>query len=451
MPDVQPRLLKGFRDYLPEVQLPKERMLSQIVAVFESFGFAPLQTPALEYADVLSGKCGEEGDKLLYRFEDHGGRSVALRYDLTVPLARVLGQYGNLDTPFKRYQIGPVWRAEKPARGRFREFVQCDADIAGTKSLLADVEVLQVACRCFERLGIDGFRVRLSNRKVLSGLLVKIGVGEGPAGMAVIRTIDKMDKIDEDGIRKILRDENGLAETAVDDVFEFTGLAGESTGDTLDQLDAYFGDIEVGRAGVAELREVTGYLDPAGIANRVTLDLSLARGMDYYTGTIAEGVLTDLPGFGSVLGGGRYDELVGLFRGQSIPAVGISVGVDRLLAGLQELELVDSVSTPTEVFVTLFDEGSIAESMRLSSELRAKGLRVEMAPEAVKLGKQLRFADRKGIPLVLVAGPDELEQGNVAVKDLRRGAQETVARESLAADLRRRLDTPVETGASHVG
>lgn len=448
MPDVKPRLLKGFRDYLPETQLPKDQMLRTIASVFESFGYAPIQTPALEYAEVLTGKYGEEGDKLLYRFDDHGKRSIALRYDLTVPLARVLGQYGTLETPFKRYQIGPVWRAEKPARGRFREFVQCDADIAGSSSPLADVEVLQVACTVFEKLGVKGFRLRVSNRKLLTGLLVRAGVDDEDAGMAVIRTIDKLDKLDEATIRRILAEDNGLSPVGVDTVFEFLGLADGAGEDVLDRVEAYFEGVEVGLEGAGELRKVMQYIEATGFADRVHVDLSLARGMDYYTGTIAEGVLTDLPGFGSVLGGGRYDGLVGRFRGQSIPAVGISVGVDRLLAGLQELELVPAVSTPTQVLVTIFDQDSAVASIELASELRAGGLRVELAPDATKLGKQFKFADRKGIPMVLVLGPDEIMENKVAVKDLRAGTQETIDRTQLAEVLRSRLaeSVPAELG-----
>jgi len=439
MPDLKPRLLKGFRDYLPEIQLPKERMLRKVATVFESFGYAPLATPALEYAEILAGKCGEEGDKLLYRFEDHGGRKVAMRYDLTVPLARVLAQYGDLELPFRRYQIGPVWRAEKPARGRFREFVQCDADIAGTTSLLADVEVIQVACRVLEALGVDGFRIRVSNRKVLGGLLEGIGIAEGSRGMGVIRTIDKLDKAGLDGVERLLSEENGLGEPEVARVLEF--LRGKEAGAeaTLDAAERYFEGVEIGREGVGEIREVLALAAPAGIADRIRVDLTLARGMDYYTGTIAEGVLTDLPGFGSVLGGGRYDELVGVFRGSPIPAVGISLGVDRLLAGLLELELVEAERTPSRVLVSLFDRDSAAESVRAADELRGAGLCVELAPEPTKLSKQFRLADRKGIPLVVVLGPDEIAAGEAAVKDLRRGTQETVDRSALATHLAERL------------
>jgi len=447
MPDVEPRILKGFRDYLPEIQVPKERMLRSIADVFESFGYAPLQTPALEYAEILLGKCGEEGDKLLYRFADHGGRDVALRYDLTVPLARLVGQYGEIDLPFKRYQIAPVWRAEKPARGRFREFVQCDVDVAGTASLLADVETLQVACAVLDRLGVRGYRIRVSNRKILTGLLATIGVGEGPAGMGVIRTIDKLDKLDRDGVVRLLREENGLAERAIERIFEFLGMGGADDSETAARVREYFRGVESGERGADELAEVVGHCNAVGIAERVRIDLTLARGMDYYTGTIAEGVLTDLPGFGSVLGGGRYDNLVGVFRGSPVPAVGISIGVDRLLAGLRELGLVAEVATPTEVLVTIFDPSGVPEALRLARDLRAAGLRVELFHEPAKIGKQIRYADRRGVPFVAIQGPDERQRGEVSIKDLRGGSQSTVGCDRAAAWLVERLRDAGDRGA----
>ncbi len=435
MPDVSPRVLKGFRDSLPEIQLPKERMLRRIESIFESFGFAPIQTPALEYSEILLGKCGDEGDKLLYRFEDNGGRDVALRYDLTVPFARVMGQHRDLDLPFRRYQIAPVWRAEKPARGRFREFTQCDVDIAGSASLLADVEILQVGCAVLSGLGIDGFRVRLSNRKLLAGLLARVERTEDATGRAIIRIIDKLDKLDESKIRSELEGV-GLPTEGVDRIFEFfqRGKSG-APGEILERAEQFFAGIDRGLEGVEELREVVGCLESAGIQDRVCLDLSLARGMDYYTGTIAEGVLTDLPGFGSVLGGGRYDDLVGSFRGQPVPAVGISVGIDRLLAGLQELELVPRASTPTQILVAQFDAELRSHAIELAARLRTEGRSVELSHEAGKLGKQFKAAHRRGIPVVVLAGPDEVRDGTVTLKVLETGSQETVSASDLPARL----------------
>lgn len=438
MAKINPRVLKGFRDYLPEVMIPRQHMLGTIERTFLRFGFVPLMTPALEYFDILSGKYGEEGESLLYRFTDNGGRDVALRYDLTVPLARVIAQYGDLTLPFRRFQIAPVWRAEKPARGRFREFVQCDGDIVGSADMIADGEIVHLACSLLFDLGVERFKLRVNNRKVLSGLMRGIGIGEGSQEMGVLRTIDKLPKIGADATRGLLRDENGLGDAQSDRVFDFLSIEGE-TPEILARLDGFFPEDSIGRRGTSELRELFAIAAALGLSDRVAIDLSIARGLNYYTGTIYEAFLGDLEGFGAVMGGGRYDDLIGVFKGESVPAVGISLGIDRLLQGLVELGLLETSRSVAQVLVTVFDAERAPIAAAISREVRAAGIACELYPEKAKLKKQFRHAERSGIRYVVVAGPDELALDRVTVKDLASGEQETIARGELGVQLSRRI------------
>ena len=439
MSKVEPRILKGFRDYLPSKMIPRQKMIAAIEQTFQRFGFLPLMTPALEYLEVLTGKYGQEGDQLLYRFQDHGGRDVGLRYDLTVPLARVVAQYPQeVLLPFRRYQIAPVWRAENPARGRFREFVQCDADVVGSADMAADAELVQLGCELLESLGVQSFRVRINNRKVLSGILFSIGQPSREEEVGILRTIDKLPKVGKDEALRLLETENGLSPDRAARLLELVASNGPPR-EILRGLDAAFTDDPVGKKGVAELLEVVEILEGAGIADRVELDLSIARGLAYYTGTIYETFLLDLPGYGSVMSGGRYDELVGVFRGQPVPAVGISLGIDRLLEGLVELGVLKTQGAVAPVLVTLFAKETAAYSARVARLLRAAGIGCELYPAAAKIGKQLARASENGQRWVVVAGPDEAARGEVAVKDLETRTQETMRLDALAAHLGARM------------
>lgn len=414
---VEPRVLKGFRDYLPDVMAPRERMLREVAAVFESFGFSPLATPAIEYSDILLGKIGAEGEKLLFRFEDNGGRDVSLRYDLTVPLARVVAQYPELPRPFRRYQVAPVWRAEKPGRGRFREFVQCDVDVVGSTSLLADFECIQVAVAVLRRLGVQAFKVRVNDRRILDGLMARIGVTERKRVQEVLRVVDKLPKVGWEAVDGELRDSLAVDEGGRSAIRAFVHA-------TLDDLDEATVDLTVAAPGIASLRQLFAWAEALGIAAHLEADLSIARGLDYYTSTIYETFLTDLPGFGSVMSGGRYDGLVGMFSKNDVPAVGISLGVDRLLAGLTELGKVDTSARAADVYVTVFDAATATYAQRVADALRGAGLRVLLHLEiGQKLGKQFGAAEKAGARFAVVAGPDEATQGTVAVKDLRAGEQ----------------------------
>jgi len=437
MATVEPRVLKGFRDYPPSKMIPRRRMLARIEDTFESFGFVPLMTPALEYLDVLTGKYGDEGENLLYRFRDQGERDVALRYDLTVPLARVVAMnYPDITLPFRRYQIAPVWRAEKPARGRFREFVQCDADIVGSRSMVADAELIQLALELLRGLGIEGFQVRVNNRKVLSGLMEALGVPSGPLEMGILRTIDKLPKIGEEATARLLADENGLDPERVARIFSFLGISG-SPREMLERLGTEFGESSPARAGRDELADVFRILEGSGETGEVAIDLSIARGLNYYTGTIYEVFLTGLPGFGAVMAGGRYDGLIGVFKGEEIPAVGISLGIDRLLEGLIEMKLLDEASGVASVLVTVFDAATAPYAAKAAKDLRSEGIACELYPSEGKLKKQFALASsRPGLRWAVVAGPDEVSKQEVKVKDLASRTEESVPLAGLARYLR---------------
>ncbi|MBX3473232.1 MAG: histidine--tRNA ligase [Planctomycetes bacterium] len=438
MAKIEPRILKGFRDYLPEVMVPRVRLLRAISSVFERFGYEPLDTPSIEYADILLGKLGPEAEKLFYRFRDNGDRDVALRYELTISLARVIAQYRELPKPFKRYQMGPVWRAESPARGRFREFWQCDVDIVGTTSLQADAECIAIDHATMTAVGAPNYRIRFNNRKLFRGLQAKAGIADGSAMDAVMRAVDKFDKIGADAVRKELA-EGGLGEAPLAVVMDFLALAAAPMGNAARIAAAreFVGGNEQGAKGCDELQQVYDSARNMGVPDDVMqIDTTIVRGLDYYTGTVFETFLTDLPGFGSVMSGGRYDGLIGLFMNEEVPAVGISVGIDRLIAALEELKKLPPGRASAQVLVTIFDEAGTAYAQRIARELRNAGINAELWLEpGAKLQKQLKYAERKGIAKVIVAGPAEAEAGTVNLKTLATREQVTVKLADLAAAL----------------
>jgi histidyl-tRNA synthetase len=435
-PVIKPQTLKGFRDYLPGPMIAREHLIDTARRVYRGFGFSPIDTPALEYSEILLGKGGDETDKQLFRFTDQGERDVAMRFDLTVPLARFAAQHlQEIGTPFKRYHIATVWRAEKPQKGRFREFIQCDFDTLGTDSNIADAETLLVIHDLMQRLGFSKFAIRINNRLVLNGLLEHLGLTGQTVG--VLRALDKLPKIGQDAVIAEMTEKVGTSAAQADAVLKMTELTGSSA-DVLSQVETMLAGNEQGLAGVCKLRELFAWSAAAGVSEeRVALDLSIARGLDYYTGTIYETFLSDLPGIGSVCSGGRYDNLAGLFTSQKLPGVGASLGLDRLLAAMEELGMLAAASTPAPVLILLFDAAHTGDYLRIARTLRAAGIDTEVFCDARNIGKQLSYASRKGFKAAVIAGQTEFAQGTFQVKDLQAGQQTTVTEADLVGELKR--------------
>jgi histidyl-tRNA synthetase len=434
---IQPRTLKGFRDYPPELMMPRERLLEKARQVYRSYGFAPIDTPALEYTEILLGKGGEESDRLIYRFRDHGDRDVALRFDLTVPFARFAAQHiGKLGTPFKRYAMGPVWRGENTAHGRYREFWQCDFDTIGTTSNASDIEVALVIHDLVKALGFERFEVRINNRLVLNGLLEEVGLAGKTA--PVLIALDKLSKIGPEAVCAEMAAKANVTQTQARRVLDLAGMTGTNR-EVLARLERDFGSNARAADGIRRLRELLDVAHTAGIPEeRLKIDLSIARGLDYYTGTIYETFLTDLLGIGSVCSGGRYDNLAGLYSKQTLPGVGASLGLDRLLAAMEELKLLPRVGTPAPVLVIQFSPERLGEYQKMARALRAAGMGVEVYPEARKVTQQFKYAEARGFRVALIAGPDEFAQGIWKIKDLAR-REETAVSASAVADTVRRI------------
>lgn len=431
---IEPRTLKGFKDTMPGEALVRNRMFRTIEGVFESFGYAPIDTPALEYAEILKGKGGDESDKQMFEFDDAGGRKVALRFDLTVPLARFVAEHQNdLAFPFRRYHIGPVWRGERPQKGRYREFYQCDADLIGPTGPAADAEILVMFSRVYAALGIEGVEVHVNDRRILNGLLDGLSIAD--KAVPVLRALDKWDKVGADGVRKEL-EAAGVTGDAASKVLAYPTALGATDEETLAKLEAMVGANPKGREGVDAVRAVKALLAAAGVpADAVRVDPTIARGLDYYTGMVWEAVIPSVPGFGSVGSGGRYDDLAGLYTNTKLPGVGCSVGVTRLLALLAESGRLSTAAGSEGVIVTHPETGDASAAFALAAALRREGFAVETYPEPRKHAAQMKFADRKGLRFAVTIDPD----GSIHGKDLRGKAVFTAPDAASAADELSRL------------
>lgn len=442
MAKIQTKLPKGMRDFLPEEVLKREYVIGVITEVFQTCGFEPIYTPVMEMRETLLGKYGEDAEKLIFHAQHPGGKEeLALRYDLTVPLTRYIAMHENdLVLPFRRYHIAPVWRAERPQRGRYREFYQCDVDIAGIASVAADAEIVNVLTTVLRRLGFRDFAVKVNNRKILLGIGTYAGVPDEQLG-SLYRSIDKLDKIGLDGVKGELS-ESGIAADAISrmmDLLELRAGTVESLGHAREQLDG----IPAAEEGIAELLDMAEYMDAMGVpAANIELDFAMVRGLSYYTGPIYETIITQPANLGSVTGGGRYDELIGLFRSQSLPLTGASLGIERIIDLMDLLELYprEVSSTVVQCMVTVFDKATQAETMKLANELRAAGIRAEpyLNPKR-NIGKQVQYADRKGAQTVAFLGSDEIAAGTVSFKRLSDGEEIVVKREAAAQRLRELL------------
>ncbi|HYV25782.1 MAG TPA: histidine--tRNA ligase [Pyrinomonadaceae bacterium] len=452
MPSPKTQPARGMRDFLPADVRKREYVIGVIKSVYERYGFEPLETPAVENIETLMGKYGEEGNQLIFKIlkrgehEKTGEADLALRYDLTVPLARVVAQYQNeLPRFFKRYQIQPVWRADRPARGRFREFYQCDVDVLGSRSMIVEAELIGAASDALTALGFNDFTIRVNHRQVLTGILDQAGVPPEKHDDALL-SLDKMDKAGAEGVARELNQRGIVDESAVKLMRFFEGLAGARraadlidageansgraayNADVLGRLVEFIGAHETGASGVDDLRQILQFAKASQADQRIKLDPTLARGLAYYTGAIIEINVADLAG--SLGGGGRYDNLVGMFLGKAVPACGFSLGLERIIVVMSEREMFPPamVSSPADVMVTIWNEDSIGESIGLATELRSHGLRVDVYPEADKMGKQFKYASARGIPFVAIIGEDERSRGEVAIKDMRNGEQRNVSR-----------------------
>ena len=432
-PKIQPRLPKGMRDFLPQEMIKRDYVFGVVREVFHLYGFEPLQTPVLELNETLMGKYGEDAEKLIFHAQHPGGKEeLALRYDLTVPLARVAAQYQNeIALPFRRYQLSPVWRAERPQRGRYREFVQCDADIVGVAGMEADAEIVGLVITALRRLGFENFRVKINNRKLLTAIGQYAGV-EGEPLAELYRSIDKFDKVGADGVREELG-RRGLPPEVTARIMELitVDLPGD---EKLAYVEEVMGGLPAAQESVRELRELIASLRAAGVPDsNYEFDFTMVRGLSYYTGPIFETVITE-PNLGSVTGGGRYDDLIGLFRGDSLPTTGTSLGIERIIDLMDILNLYPPGigGTVVQVYVAVFGPDTRPEATALAAELRAAGIATELALTDKGVGKQIGAADKKGVPVVALLGADEIAAGTVKLKRLRDGEEVTVPRAGAA-------------------
>lgn len=437
MATIKAHTLSGFMELLPAPQTQMERLMEVLRSSYGVYGFTPLDTPIIEASDVLLAKGGGETEKQIYRFSK-GDSDLSLRFDLTVPLAKYVAlHYADLAFPFRRFQIGKVYRGERAQRGRFREFYQADIDIIGDGALdiLNEAEIPAIIYDTFTRLGLHRFRIRVNNRKVLNGFFAILGLS-GQAG-DVLRTIDKLDKIGADKVRALLTDTCGVTSEQADEILRFIACPGTSA-DKLVFLEQYRGRNETFDLGLDELRTVVGYLPAFGVPEEnFELDLTIARGLDYYTGTVYETVLLDHPEVGSICSGGRYDDLAGYYTNKSLPGVGISIGLTRLFYILQEQNMIsDAVLTaPADVLILPMTD-DLSAAVALASMLRAGGLRVQLYSEKKKFKAKIGYADKLGIPFVIFLGEDEIAQHVCALKNMATGVQEAVTQETALETIR---------------
>ena len=440
MERIKPRTLSGFMELLPGKQQKLEKMMEILRNTYSLYGFAPLDTPAIEDAQILLAKGGGETEKQIYRFQK-GDSDLALRFDLTVPLAKYVAlHYNDLAFPFRRYQISKVYRGERAQRGRFREFYQADIDIIGDGKLdiLNEAEIPAIIYRVFRGFGLTRFRIRVNNRKILNGFYAMEGLSEKSG--EIMRTVDKLDKIGPEKVKAILTEDCALTGEQADEILKFIAITGTNS-QVLTALEGYSGRNETFDAGLAELKAVTGNLSAFGVPEEnFAVDLTIARGLDYYTGTVYETTLTDHPEIGSVCSGGRYDDLAGYYTEKALPGVGISIGLTRLFYVLDEQGLLNPElpSAPADALVLPMTEDPAA-AIALAETLRGEGLRVQFYGEQKKFKQKMSYADRLGVPYVVLLGEDEIAEGVCSVKDMRSGVQVKVAPREAASVIREGL------------
>jgi histidyl-tRNA synthetase len=408
---IPPRVLKGFRDSLPAEELLRKNIQRKLEDTFERYSFVPIDTPVLEYTEILLGKGSGETDKQIYRFEDHGGRDVAMRFDLTVPFARYIAAHlQELKLPFRRYHIGKVFRGENTQRGRYREFIQCDFDIVGVDAVSADFEILQLVNNSFINIGVENIIIRLSHRGVFRSLLDRLGVMD--RDVEILRTADRLEKAGAENVKKMLLDIVD-PETA-DKILAFIQVKGTQE-ETLAVMEHFVGADD---PSLLRLRELLSLIELSELAGRAVIDPSITRGLDYYTGMVFETFLKDNPGIGSVCSGGRYNDLASLYTKEKIPGVGGSIGLDRLLAALENTETAASAGYPGNILIFCMDETFLSFYHNLAEKFRKHGIAAEVFPEPKKIAAQFTYAERRGIPIGIICGEDEIKEGRINLKDL---------------------------------
>ena len=431
---IKPRTLSGFMELLPDKQIRFEKMVEILRRTYASYGFAPLDTPAIEDAKILLAKGGGETEKQIYRFQK-GDSDLALRFDLTVPLAKYVAlHYSELAFPFRRFQISKVYRGERAQRGRFREFYQADIDIIGDGKLdiLNEAEIPAIIYKVFRGFGLSRFQIRVNNRKILTGFYAMLGLSDKSGD--IMRTVDKLDKIGPDKVKVILLEDCGLEEAQAEEILNFIAIRG-TNGDVLAALEGYAGKNEVFDAGLAELKAVTVNLSAFGVPEEnFAVDLTIARGLDYYTGTVYETTLLDHPEIGSVCSGGRYDNLAGYYIEKQLPGVGISIGLTRLFYVLDEQGLLNPAlpAAPADALV-LPMTADPGPAIALAEQLRGCGLRVQLYCEQRKFKQKLNYADKLGVPFAVLLGEDEIAEGKCSVKRMATGEQRKLSVEEAAA------------------
>lgn len=420
---IQARTLSGFKDRLPQEAIAKSELLRKIVTVFEGFGFVPIETPHLEYADVLIKQGSDEIQKELYAFKDHGGRDVALRFDLTVPLARFVSQHRHtLPMPFKRYAIGNVFRGERAQRGRYREFTQCDFDFIGSKSIASDSEILQMIASIMQALEVGRFQISINHRGILNGICEFLGIKEINGAL---RIIDKLDKIGKEGVEKELIETLGFSQDCVKELLKLVGIRQNGGVDEFFQSIAFLKEYNTTLLeAISELEELAEILKALDLPkDSWVFNFSIARGLGYYTGIIYETILMDLPNLGSVCSGGRYDHLTKTFSKEDLSGVGASVGLDRLLAGLEELGKMQAKKTKAKILALAMQKEQMPFVQAFAQQLRKEGVGCEVYPDCIKLGKIFSYADSKGFEYVVIVGEDEAREQKVSLKNMQSGEQ----------------------------
>jgi len=421
---------KGTRDFLPEEMIARERVIKIIKDTFEIYGFLPMETPAFERWEVLTKKCGEEIKNQIYGFEDKAGRKLGLRFDLTVPLARVIASHPTVPKPFKRYCISRVWRYEEPQAGRFREFWQADIDVIGIESLQADVECVSCAAEALIKLGIDDFSVFVNSRKVLEGVAESVGIESESVKLSVFRAIDKLEKIGENGVRKEL-EEIGLSAKQINGIFELLRLK------SIEEAKEKLKDIEVAAKGVEELEEIYRFARCYGIENRLKFDISLARGLDYYTGPIFEfKLISGKSKLGTISAGGRYDNLIALFGSKPLPATGISLGIERIMEVLRLKNKLPEPKSKVAVFVANATEEMKEKAVEIGQMIRRHSIPCEVNITSRNLRKQLDYVNRRGIPYALIVGERELKEGCVVLRDMATGSESKIKIDEICSRLK---------------